>query len=99
MPEPIRKGFVCPKWALACWLPEECTIEKCTDGRYAVVDHFIQTTIYIGTTAEECTDWLGADEPFFLSLTNGVSSTSLCIDDLVMDELIDRYSHLELERS
>ncbi len=54
-----RTGFVCPEWAKDHWLENECTIEKCTDGRYAVVDHSVQTTIYIGETKDECVEWLG----------------------------------------
>lgn len=55
----ITMGFVCPEWALDYWNPLECTIELCTDGRYAVVDHSIQTSVYIGKTKQECIEWLG----------------------------------------
>ncbi|MEI6863913.1 MAG: hypothetical protein WCK46_00870 [Candidatus Adlerbacteria bacterium] len=53
-------GFVCPDWALEYWDPDECTILKCTDGAYAVVDHSVQQTIFVGRQFE-CEDFL--EEP------------------------------------
>lgn len=35
------------------WSPEACTIEKCTDGTYAIVDHSIQSTVAVADTVEE----------------------------------------------
>ena len=57
--EQEKMGFVCPDWALEHWNQNECTIEKCTDGDFAVVDHSVQVTIYVGKTYEECENWLG----------------------------------------
>lgn len=52
-------GFVCPEWAQSGWDARECTIEPCTDGSYAVVDHNLQATVYVGKSRTECIDWLG----------------------------------------
>lgn len=49
--------FTCPEWALNYWDPRECEIVKCTDGKYAVLDHSIQTTVFVGTEGE-CKDFL-----------------------------------------
>lgn len=54
-----RMGFVCPDWAKPHWNPAECTIEKCTDGNYAVVCHQIQQTIFVARTRQECVSFLG----------------------------------------
>jgi hypothetical protein len=52
-------GFVCPKELIPHWNQNECTIEKCTDGTFVVLDHSIQTVVYVGHTRKECSDWLG----------------------------------------
>ena len=54
--------FTCPEWALNYWNPRECQIVKCTDGKYAVLDHSIQTTVFVGTE-DECKDFLGSFNP------------------------------------
>jgi len=43
------EGFVCPDWAQGNWSSESATIEKCVDGKYAVVCHVLQVTVYVGT--------------------------------------------------
>ena len=45
-------GFVCPDWAPGHWSSRESTIEKCTDGNYAVVCHQMQVTVYVGTKVD-----------------------------------------------
>lgn len=50
-------GFVCPEWAQGHWSSRESTIEKCTDGRYAVVCHETQVTVYKGTKSD-CQNFL-----------------------------------------
>ena len=40
------------------WSAYDCTIELCTDGKYAVVDHSIQTTIALADTRAEASEWL-----------------------------------------
>lgn len=45
--------FMCVQKELKPYIdPSEWTVEKCTDGQYAVVDHSIQTTIAVGTFDE-----------------------------------------------
>jgi len=53
-----RRGFVCPEWATLFWQRSECTIVQTTEGDCAIVDHSIQSTVYIGTMAE-CQSFLG----------------------------------------
>lgn len=53
----IRSGFVCPKWAIPYWDYRECTVEPTNEGGYAVVDHSIQTTVYLGSESE-CENFL-----------------------------------------
>ena len=50
-------GFVCPEWAIEYWDINECTVEKCTSGQYAVIDHSIQTAVFLGTQ-DECNDFV-----------------------------------------
>jgi hypothetical protein len=45
-------------WEIRYWNGSECTVEKQTDGRYAIVDHSIQTRIAEADTEEEAYDWL-----------------------------------------
>lgn len=45
-------GFVCPDWAKKYWSFTSSTIEKCTDGKFAVVCHQTQVTVYFGTKAD-----------------------------------------------
>lgn len=53
MPAPQERGFVCPEWAKGAWNPNECTIEKCTDGTFALVDHSLcGVTIAVEETRE-----------------------------------------------
>lgn len=55
----ITFGFVCPDWAKNVWNQNECTVEPATDGTVVVLDHSIQTVVYVGHTRKECDDWLG----------------------------------------
>lgn len=50
-------GFVCPKWAVSRWRPEECAVEDLKNGDFAVVDRSINVDIFIGTK-EECATFL-----------------------------------------
>lgn len=45
--------FTCPKVLEPYWNIKECTVQKCTDGSYIILDHSIQSVIYEGTR-EEC---------------------------------------------
>jgi len=52
-------GFTCPDWAKPFWNQSECTVEKCTDGTYIVLDHSLNgVEIYAAPTKGECTKWL-----------------------------------------
>lgn len=55
---PLDLGHVCPSWATKHVNPREWTIEPCTDGTYAIIDHSLNgVTVYVGKTATECRDW------------------------------------------
>lgn len=56
--EEKRFGFVCPDWAKPHWNQCECTIEDATDGTCVVLDHSIQTVVYVGHNRKECAGWL-----------------------------------------
>lgn len=60
-PQHAQTGFVCPDWAKPFWNPRECTIEKCTDGNYAVVCHQTEQTIFVDPTRQGCISFLGND--------------------------------------
>jgi len=53
-----RESFedVTPDWAKNCMTvtPEECTIEKCTNGKFAVIDHSIQSIVAVADHIEGC---------------------------------------------
>jgi len=52
-------GFVCPDWAKKVWNQNECAVEPDTDSTFVVLDHSIQTVVYVGHTRQECEQWLG----------------------------------------
>ncbi len=48
--------FVAPDWLKKSGLPlnlHECTIEKCTNGKFAIVSHEYQCTLFVADTKEE----------------------------------------------
>jgi hypothetical protein len=55
MPAEKQLGFICPEWARPYWDAAECTIEPCSDGTFAVVDHSLNgVTIAVERTYKEC---------------------------------------------
>jgi hypothetical protein len=73
-------GFVCPAWAKSVWNQNECSVETATNGTFAVVDHSLQITVYVGTTREECENWLGT--PYRVSDWLTECAQEACILDL-----------------
>tara|TARA_Y100000310_G_C20673865_1_gene811749 strand:- start:848 stop:1063 length:216 start_codon:yes stop_codon:yes gene_type:complete len=62
-----KYGFKLTKgWQLDCWNRNECTIEKTTCSNYAVVDHSINSTVYLGRTYQNCKQFLGRDCDVYL---------------------------------
>jgi hypothetical protein len=52
-------GFICPDWAKPHWNQQECTIERCADGTFVVLDHSLNgVEVYLGISHEECARWL-----------------------------------------
>lgn len=52
--------LVCPEWAKAYWNANECSVERCTDGTFVVIDHSLNGVVILEATTElEAKDWLG----------------------------------------
>lgn len=51
-------GFNCPPDLLPYWDPKQCEIVPTTEGDWGLLDHGIQTLVYLGRTKEMCESFL-----------------------------------------